>query len=1035
MKRLLFSASLSLFAFSVSQAVDFKAGTLTLDNNAYEKTVCYDASSGVISHTGKGVSGGFGQKVTSSKTAEQRWEKSEDGVNFITVSLTDETLNNITKKTWIKRFVKITGTYVTTLGGPFGFTKSGYTNTVIITPRGKLDAGTIGSDQVVCYSSSPSLVSNLKLPSGGESQYNYTWEKSEGGMWAPITGATQTSYSPGPLNNSVSYRRVVTNTCGIVYSNIVTISVHEALKAPIVSAKQTICYNSTPVALSATKATGGGETFTYLWQESNNNSTWNDITLSLNNLNYSPSALTQTKYYRLKATSAAGCGILYSNPIEITVYPVLTNGSISSNQTIFYNTRPATLNSTILPSGGTGAYLYQWQYSTDNKTFFNLSSASGASYSPGNLTQTTYFRRQESCNGSCGVVYSNTVTINVYNDLNAGIIGNDQDICYGVTPVNIIGEQPTGSNGNYTFQWEQSTNGMSWSSIPNGKSQNYQPGSLYQTTFFRRVVTSPPDAIKKYSNEIVITVKNPIDAGVIGNAQTICYGFAPVTLVGSSPTGGMESYLYQWYSSENGVEWIPLALENNDIYSPPTLTKDKYFKRSVTSGICGSKESNSVKITILHDIAAGAVGNEQTICFNTKPLQLNGENPSGGTGTYQYKWQISLSPDNFEDISLANNNYYLPDQLTQTTFFRRAVTSGSCGTKYSAPIKITVLDDLNPGTISTDKSIVCYDSVPVIYKGTLPAGGTGNYQYKWKFSDNGATWNDAAFATEQNYQEKSKLTKNTYYKRLITSDHCGTKESNILSISVLDQLFPPVVGVAQSYCHGSNISFTPQNFNQSLTYVWNIDGGESVFDSFSVQGLSKSFSFSIYSTYDDLCKSKSNTYSVKLDSVIANFSCDVTQIEEGEAILFKNTSLNANSFEWYFDADGSSHSESPWFYFLNEGLKTITLIAKSQTGCKDTLIKMNYILVDQIATSLNDPTSGDYNVYPNPFTNTLNIEGPISNQSSFSISNALGKAVIEGKLTDPGTVLNTADLKEGIYFLTIRINKESKTIKILKRNQ
>jgi hypothetical protein len=96
---------------------------------------------------------------------------------------------------------------------------------------------------------------------------------------------------------------------------------------------------------------------------------------------------------------------------------------------------------------------------------------------------------------------------------------------------------------------------------------------------------------------------------------------------------------------------------------------------------------------------------------------------------------------------------------------------------------------------------------------------------------------------------------------------------------------------------------------------------------------------------------------------------------------------------------------------------------------------MNYILVDQIATSLNDPTSGDCNVYPNPFTNTLNIEVPISNQSSFSISEALGRVVIEGKLTDPDTVLNTADLKEGIYFLTIRINKESKTIKILKRNQ
>ncbi len=1033
MKRLFFSASLSFIIIYGLQAVEFKPGTLTLDNSAYEKTVCYDASSGVIKHSGKSVKGGFGQVIINWKTVEQRWEKSEDGVNFSTVSLTDDILNNITKKTWIRRYVEVSGTYATTLGGPWGFTKSGRTNTVVITPRNRLDGGTIGSIQTICYNSSPSTINNVVLPSGGESQYNYTWEKNEGVNWVLITGATQTSYYPGVLTNSTSFRRVVTNTCGTVYSNVVTISVRDILKAPTISANQTVCYNTVPTTLNATKATGGGETFTYIWQESNNNSTWNDITSSLKNLSFSPPALTQTKYFRLKATSEAGCGVLYSNTVTITVYPLLINGSIGSNQTIFYNTKPATLNSLTLPSGGTGNYQYKWQYSTDNKTFYYLSNASGATYSPEILTQTTYFRRQESCTGGCGVVYSNTITINVYNDLNAGLIGNDQDICYGVTPINLIGELASGSNGNYVYQWEQSTNGISWNSIPNGKSQNFQPGVLYQSTFFRRSVTSPPDAAKKYSNEIIITVKDPLTAGVIGNAQTICYGSAPITLVGSGPTGGMENYLYQWYSSENGVDWTALALETNDIYTPARLTKDTYFKRSVTSGICGSKESNTVKIIVLPDIAPGAVGHDQTICFNTKPVQLNGENPSGGTGTYQYKWQKSINRDSFEDIPLASNGYYLPEQLTQTTFFRRSVTSGSCGTKYSDPIQVTVLDELNPGTIFTQKSTICYDSIPVAFLGTLPTGGTGNYQFKWIASENGVTWSDAPFATEQNFQEKGKLTKNTYYKRLTTSDHCGTKESNVLSISVLDRLFPPEVNIAPSYCRGSNISFTPKNFNQKLMYVWNIAGSESVFDSFSVEGLNKSFSFSIYSSYDSICRSNSSTFNVKLDSVVANFSCDVTQIEEGEAVLFKNNSSNANLYEWYFDNDGSSQRESPWFYFLNDGLKTITLVATSSNGCIDTLIRKNYILVDQVHTGILDPDGIGYGVYPNPFTNALNIKTTVSNESYFKVSDALGRVVIEGKISQDITVLDTGDLKEGMYFLSIKSSNEEKTIKILKQ--
>jgi len=92
-----------------------------------------------------------------------------------------------------------------------------------------------------------------------------------------------------------------------------------------------------------------------------------------------------------------------------TANPVLVAGTASANQTIASGTAPATLTLT----GATGAI--QWQISTDNSTFTNVTSGSGgttANYSPGALTATRYYRVLLTSVGGCTVI-SNTVTITV----------------------------------------------------------------------------------------------------------------------------------------------------------------------------------------------------------------------------------------------------------------------------------------------------------------------------------------------------------------------------------------------------------------------------------------------------------------------------------------------------------------------------------------------------------------------------------------------------------------------------------------------
>ncbi|MDR1056170.1 MAG: hypothetical protein LBL90_10230, partial [Prevotellaceae bacterium] len=125
--------------------------------------------------------------------------------------------------------------------------------------------------------------------------------------------------------------------------------------------------------------------------------------------------LTQTSYYRRQVTDA--CSTAHSDTITITVYSNLVAGTIGSNQIICYNTAPAALSEITAVAGGDGTYDYQWQKADNiNGPYDNIDGATNPlELSPaqmgGNLTQTSYYRRQVS--DACGTSYSDTVTITV----------------------------------------------------------------------------------------------------------------------------------------------------------------------------------------------------------------------------------------------------------------------------------------------------------------------------------------------------------------------------------------------------------------------------------------------------------------------------------------------------------------------------------------------------------------------------------------------------------------------------------------------
>jgi RHS repeat-associated protein len=346
-------------------------------------------------------------------------------------------------------------------------------------------------------------------PTGGNcgSTYNFQWQSSVGGNtnWTNMAGETGENLSfSAPLSQTTYYRRMVTgvpsNQSG--YSNEAAVLIWLPLNGGTINnPSQTINYNTTPGVIDATAATEGNcnNEYTYQWQSSTDNVNFYDIA-GANALTYAPGNLTTTTWFRRIASCASSTAS--SNTAVVNVYPPLQAGSINpSPQEINYNSIPATLTIGGV-SGGSGAYSYQWQVSTDGTNFTDIGGATGSGYSPPALTATSYYRVLVNSNGVTN--YSATASIIVILPSGGIITPDNLIIAPGTSPGELTANAASGGNCTFTYQWQQSTDGSTWSDVPGATGQNYTPGALNATTRFRRKAFC--SATEAYTNICTITV-------------------------------------------------------------------------------------------------------------------------------------------------------------------------------------------------------------------------------------------------------------------------------------------------------------------------------------------------------------------------------------------------------------------------------------------------------------------------------------------------------------------------------------------------
>jgi len=497
----------------------------------------------------------------------------------------------------------------------------------------------------LCYNTSPGIF--IATGGGGNGSFTYLWYKD-----GASTGITTQTYNPGNLTASTSiYCAVTGGSYGTASTLPMAITVFGNLTAGINIGSQTICYNTSPGTFSAT---GGGGTgaYSYLWY-------LNGASTGITTPTYNPGNLTSTSTFYCAITSGS-CGTVNSSTTTITVNANLTAGINIGSQTICYNTSPGTFTAT--GGGGTSSYTYLW---------YKNGASTGVvtqTYNPGNLTATSTFYCAIT-SGSCGTVNSSTTTITVNANLTAGINIGSQTICYNTSP-GIFTATGGGGTGAYTYLWYKNAGSTGVTT------QTYNPGGVTATSSYYCAVTSGSCGTVNTSWTTII-VNGILSAGINIGSQSICYNTSPGTFTATGG-GGIGSFTYLWY--KNGAS----TGVTTQTYNPGNLTATSTFYCAITSGSCGTVNSSTTTISIYANLTAGINIGSSTIPNNTSPGTFTATG-GGATGSYTYLWYKNGASTGVTAQS------YNPGNLTATTTFYCAITSGSCSTVNTSTSTITVL--------------------------------------------------------------------------------------------------------------------------------------------------------------------------------------------------------------------------------------------------------------------------------------------------------------------------------------------------------
>ncbi|WP_290842182.1 proprotein convertase P-domain-containing protein [Flavobacterium sp.] len=604
-------------------------------------TVCAPTNTGTLNLTGN-----VGNVIG--------WQSSTD--NFATFTAISNTTTSLTYTN-----LATTTSYRAVVQSGTCATANSTAATITVTPASV--GGTVGTSATVC---APTNTGTLNLTGNVGNVIGWQSSTDNFATFTAISNTT-TSLTYTNLATTTSYRAVVqSGTCTTANSTAATITVTPASVGGTVGTSATVCAPTNTGTLNLTGNVGN----VIGWQSSTDNfATFTAISNTTTSLTYTNLATTTS--YRAVVQNGT-CATANSTAATITVTPASVGGTVGTSATVCAPTNTGILNLT-----GNVGNVIGWQSSTDNFATFTAISNTTTSLTYTNLATTTSYRAVVQ-SGTCTTANSTAATITVTPASVGGTVGTSATVC---APTNSGTLNLTGNVGN-VIRWESSTDNFTTVNSISNTTTSLTYTNLATTTSYRAVVQSGTCTTAN-STAATITVTPASVGGTVGTSATVCASSNSGTL---TLTGNVGNVIGWQSSTDNFATFTAIANTTTSLtYTNISVTTS--YRAIVQSGSCATATSSAATITVSAVNVGGTLSGNATFCSHTNSGTLT---LTGYTGT-QLSWEYSF--DNFATAGIpfvnsgATYNY---SNVSQTTYYRVAVSNAACPVQYSSVAVVSV---------------------------------------------------------------------------------------------------------------------------------------------------------------------------------------------------------------------------------------------------------------------------------------------------------------------------------------------------------
>lgn len=498
--------------------------------------------------------------------------------------------------------------------------------------------------------------------------------------------------------------------------------------------------------------------------------------------------------------------------------------------------------------------------------------------------------------GTC--IDTDTMEIIVAGGIVNNIITGNQNVCTGALPQPINGQDASGGNGQLSYQWQIRTNNSTWTNINGATARDYQPTTIQQTTWYRRIAYTQLCSGPQSSISPTVELTLAPDA----TAQ-----FEPANTIGCTPfhiTPAVINLLTFPYSVSE-YRWLVNAnyLGSDSIFPGFTLNNpaDSVTVTLVAVSRFGCKNDTVSKTFITVETPSPDL--QQNIREACGPVQVTFTNTTPHAERYRVLWDFGQGQTSIEThpspVVFPINPHY-GDTVYQISF--KTITACDTITR-TTQVQVRA----QPKALFTPNKTEGCSPMRVTFSNTSRGS---NAHYVWDFGDGSARLANDQASVQHTF---TTAVRDTFIVKLIGTNDCGsdTMQYAIVVNPNSIRLDYAINGNEKFGCAPHAVRFI-NNTTGANTFVWKFGDGDSLITTRGIDTVVHTYTNpGTYQTQlyaSNSCNDTTDYETVTIEmKPTVRFSASPLISCINDTIRFINTSNPGLSNTWKF-GDGSSSS-------------------------------------------------------------------------------------------------------------------------------